>query len=115
MSRQWYPSRGERKAFAIRMREDKEIREAYQERKAKRAAKRIASSAYDYPSAGGEFVPTKQQGLFATFDRRGTRSQEDEEAMEIVGSAWSTSTKCHHDYIHRVNECMRRADNSYED
>ena len=115
MRRQWYPSRGERKAFAIRMREDQEFREAYQERKAKRAAKRIASSAYDYPSAGGEYVPTERQGLFATFDQRGAISDEDFEAFEIVGSCWSSSSKCHHDYIHRVNECMRRVDNSYED
>ena len=105
MRRQWYPSRGERKAFAIRMREDKEFREAYQKRKAKKIDKRM----------DGYYIPTKRQGLYATFDQRGAINEKDLEAFKIVASSWSTSTKCHHDYIHRVNECIRRADKSYED
>lgn len=109
MSYKWKPSRAQRTAFAARMQDPGE-RAAYEQRKADRAARRRAGSQFDYEKAGGEYVPTKAQHDAATkFLLIGIElTAGQKEACNIVVFGYSCQEKVHHDYIHRVNELIRK-------
>lgn len=109
MSYKWKPSKAARREFAQKIQNDSQFSADYYARKAAKADKRRKSSKFDYNSAGGEYVPTLEQYNSAmSFLLRGNLTTEQEQACNMVSSAYSLNEKCHHDYIHIVNE-LRRA------
>ena len=107
-SRRWSPSASERKEFAIKMQTDPDFANAYNERNAAKIEKRRSNSRFDYSTAGGSYVPTRAQHDFAVFDRSGVMTSAQEDACNMVASAFSCNEKCDHDYIHIVNELIRK-------
>lgn len=107
MGYRWKPSASQRREFAERMK-DPEQRAAYENRKIEKAEKRISSSAFDYASAGGMYIATQAQHDFAVFDRTGVVTSEQEDACNQVAYSYSCNEKIHHDYIHIVNELIRK-------
>lgn len=108
MAYKWKPSKTARREFAIKMQTDTEFANDYYARKEARAEKRRASSAFDYQSAGGSYVPTKFQNDKAfEFLTNKELTPEQRDACNMVISAYSCNEKVHHDYIHVVNELAR--------
>lgn len=106
-SRKWKPSAAQRRAFAQRM-QDPEERVAYEQRKEQRAAQRKAKSNYDYATAGGSYVPTKQQHDAAMeMCASGQCTDEQLNAANQVAEAYACNTEVSHDMIHIVNEWIR--------
>lgn len=110
MGYKWKPSKSQKRAFAQRMENDPDYAKEYNQRKEKRAKKKRAGSKYDYETAGGEYVPTQAQHDYAMFDRSANKTDEHSIACNMVASAYVCNEKCHHDYIHIVNELMREAE-----
>jgi len=108
MSYKWKPSKSQRRAFAERMQDPKEQAEYYA-RKEARAEKRRARSQFDYNTAGGKYVPTKDQ-YNAAMDFMMTAALTDQQksACDMVIYGYNFQEKVHHDHIHIVNE-LRRA------
>ena len=104
----WKPSLKQKADFALKMQNPNFVadREAKQERKQE---KRIAASAFDYPTAGGKFIPTLQQHDYAlanleTAERLGSAYLDSFRA--VIGAYWS-QMEVNHDDIHRVNQMIR--------
>lgn len=107
MAYKWRPSASQRRAFAERMKDPAE-QAAYLERKEDRAAKRRASSAYNYSSAGGNYIATKSQHDAAMIALQSLQlTPEQRDACHQVTYSFSCQEKIHHDYIHIVNELRR--------
>lgn len=108
MAYKWKPSASQRRAFAEKMQDPAEAT-AYTARKLAKANKRRAGSAFDYKKAGGQYIPTRAQHNEAfralTED---TLSPTQEEACNLVMSAFALNEKVHHDHIHIVNEIIRQ-------
>lgn len=91
--------------------EEREAREEarFQKKFAQDEARR-AKSAFNYPTAGGEYVPTERQFKATAIMLWNQSVIEDPLAFnsaEIVNLGYLTSIKVHHDHIHRVNEFIR--------
>jgi hypothetical protein len=82
---------------------------AYQERKTEKANKRMATSSFGYESAGGMYVPTREQHDFAVFNRPSGLTSDEETAFNMVAYGYSCGEKVHHDHIHIVNEYRRKS------
>lgn len=108
MAKRWKPNATQRAAFKAKMSNPAEA-EAYEQRKREKADKRRAASQFDYGSAGGWYVPTKEQHDYAVFSRPAGLTQEQEDACNIVASGYALNDKVHHDFIHIVNELRRAA------
>ena len=109
MAYKWKPSKSAKKEFAIKMQNDTEFANAYNERKFKKAEKRRAGSDFDYNSAGGEYVPTAIQHEYAMmFVSSKDLTKDQEFACNVVISGFSCNDKVHHDYIHVVNDMIRK-------
>lgn len=106
MAYKWKPSASQRREFAAKMQDTKE-QAAYDQRRKDKADKRREASAFNYASAGGSYVPSKNQHDYAVFDRSMNTTAEHDEACNMVASAFSCNEKCDHDYIHIVNELIR--------
>lgn len=106
--KRWSPSKSQRREFAINM-QNPEFAQAYEERKEAKAVKRRAGSQFDYNSAGGQYVPTREQHDAAhQFVLDGIQlTSEQEAACNVVMSGYSMNEKVHHDFIHIVNELRR--------
>jgi len=102
----WRPSASQRREFALRM-QDPEQRAAYEKAKEEKAAKRRASSKFDYNSAGGYYIPTEVQYSFAMKHMKLFNTPEEKDAANQVIYGYINKEKIHHDYIHIVNEKMR--------
>lgn len=107
MACKWKPSASQRKAFAEKMKDPNE-QAAYNDRQAEKAAKKRDGSKFDYKIAGGAFVPTKAQHDYAVFDRSMNTTKEHDDACDMVAGAYACNDKCDHDYIHIVNELIRK-------
>lgn len=103
----WRPNASQRRAFAEKMKDPQE-QQAYNDRKEARAASRRAGSSFDYTTAGGSYVPTRAQHDYAVFDRSMNETGEHDDACNMVASAFACNEKVHHDYIHIVNELIRK-------
>ena len=57
MTYKWKPSKSAKREFAQNM-QDSEFANAYNQRKEDRATNRRVKSAFDYNTAGGNYVPT---------------------------------------------------------
>ena len=104
--KKWQPSKAQKREFAQKM-QDPEFAQAYTQRKEDKANKRRDGSNFDYNSAGGMYVPTKEQHDFCFRNIHLFETPEEQTAMNIVMSSYSINEKCHHDYIHIVNEKRR--------
>ena len=106
MGYKWKPSKSQRREFAIRM-QNPEEQAAYEARKKERANKRRATSSFDYNTAGGEYIPTKEQFNFVYEHMELFTTPEELNAANIVLSGYTSNEKVHHDYIHIINEKRR--------
>ena len=106
MNKKWKPSKRQRREFAEKM-QDSEFARAYLERKEKRAEHRRATSAYDYETAGGYYVPTELQYKAALTLGAMTKDLKVKEACNWVLYGYDSKERVHHDYIHVVNEFIR--------
>ena len=105
-TRKWRPSASQRREFAQNM-QDPQFAAAYYERKEARAAKRRATSKYDYNSAGGMYTPTQAQRDFCMSHMDMFDTPEKRDAANMVLFGFDCQEKVHHDYIHIVNEEIR--------
>ena len=104
----WKPSKSQKREFAQKMANDSAFKEAYEQRKLDRAEKRRKSSAFDYYSAGGHYIPTKLQHD-AAFELSLSNPTEDQaNAARMVMFGYSCNEKIHHDFIHIINEFIRK-------
>ena len=102
----WRPSATQKKEFAQRMQNPVE-KETYEKRKEDKIIKRRSTSKFDYDSAGGYYVPTKNQYDFAIKNIHLFKTSEEEDAANQVIAAYTNNEKVHHDCIHIVNEKIR--------
>ena len=102
----WKPSKAQKREFAEKM-QNPEFAQAYNQRKEDKAKKRREGSKFDYNSAGGMYIPTREQHDFCFANMHLFVTNEEIEAMNMVMSCYSINEKCHHDYIHIVNEKRR--------
>ena len=91
--------------------EEREARaEARFQKKFAQDEARRAKSAFNYPTAGGYFVPTERQ-FKATAIMLWDQNCIDDPLVfmsaQTVNLGYLTSIKVHHDHIHRVNEFIR--------
>lgn len=105
MAYRWKPTKTQRQEFALKM-QDPEEREAYETRKRQKAEKHRSGSQFNYESAGGHYVPTKNQYDLATSKLHSDLTREQEAACRQVISGHSCNEKIHHDHIHIVNELL---------
>jgi hypothetical protein len=105
--RKWKPSAAAKKEFAQRMANDAEYAAAYYKRQQNKTDKKRKTSQFDYPTAGGMYVPTKAQydGAFSLLNDNPTPQQMEGANMVIYG--YNCKEKVHHDNIHIVNEYIR--------
>ena len=103
----WKPSKAQKQAFAKKM-EDPEEQAAYYKRKEDKLVKKRATSKFDYNTAGGYYVPTKEQHDFVMKNMDLFTTSEEIEAVNMVLNGYSLNEKIHHDYIHIVNEKRRK-------
>lgn len=107
MGYKWKPSASQRKAFAAKMQNPIE-RAKYEQSKIEKAYKRRADSKFEYNSAGGMYVPTQHQYDCAIrYLQTKELTHEQQDACNMVTSAYICQDKVHHDYIHIVNELIR--------
>lgn len=106
MAYKWKPSASARRAFAEKMQNPAEKAE-YEARKEARATKRRSTSNFDYATAGGSYIPTKEQHDFCMFNRPADLTPEQETACNNVIYGYGCQEKVHHDFIHIVNELRR--------
>lgn len=109
MSYKWKLSQAQRQAFKEKMQNPAE-QAAYEQRKRDKADKRRAGSKFNYDTAGGQYVPTKQQHDFCWANPHLAITSEQRDAFNMVMSGYSCQMKVSHDYIHIVNEIRRTAD-----
>jgi hypothetical protein len=98
MSYRWKPSASQRKEFAERMKNPEE-KVAYEKRKAEKKL-------YDNWKEK-DFVPTKEQYDFCTSHFELFTTNEQQNALNMVMSAYSLNEKTNHCYIHIINELRR--------
>jgi hypothetical protein len=107
-SKKWKPSAAQKKAFVEKMQDPAEAA-AYEARKQARETKRRAGSRFGYETAGGRYVPTQSQYVYACRMLAGGGLTEDEDtAARMVCSAYACNEAVHHDMIHLINEHGRR-------
>lgn len=106
MGYKWKPSASQRREFAEKMKDPNE-QAAYYQRKVDKADKRRASSKFDYNTAGGAYVPTKDQHDFCLYSWPTDTTSEQDTARNVVMSGYACKEKVHHDYIHIINELRR--------
>ena len=105
--RKWRPSASQKREFAQNMK-DLDFANDYHKRKEEKAEKRRSNSKFDYPTAGGSFIPTKIQYDFVMVNRDLFKTIEEETAANEVQMGYINNDKINHDYIHIVNDKMRR-------
>jgi len=107
MGYKWRPSKAQAKAYAEKMSNDYEYANAKREKQAKKAEKNRAKSAFDYYTAGGEYIPTESQKNEALRFLGQDLTEQQENACKMIVSCYDMGIKTHHDNIHIVNELTR--------
>ena len=108
MAYRWKPSKAQRREFAQNM-QDENFAAAYNKRKEEKYEKRRENSKFDYATAGGSFVPTEAQYNFCMNSMDYFEDGMETNAANMVISGFTCNEKVHHDFIHVVNEVMRRS------
>jgi len=65
-------------------------------------------SRFSYKTAGGYFIPKYHQYIYSMNHLNASRCTEQIEAMEKVIDGYILQAPIHHDYIHVVNQMIRR-------
>ena len=109
--KRWTPSKTQRREFAQRMQNDPEYAAAYEARKTARIEKQREkmSNSCEAPGSGLMYYATQAQHDFCVFKRTGVQTSEQEDACNMVASAYSCNEKVDHYYLHIVAELMRTA------
>ena len=107
----WKPSKSQKREFAQKMQNDPVYAANYYARKELKKEKNRQNSKFDYTSAGGYYIPTREQWLFVMNNPDLFVSEDDRSAANMVATCYSIGEKCHHDYIHIVNEIRRNNPN----
>lgn len=102
----WKPSASQRREFAQRM-QNPEEKAAYEKRKEDKLNNKRAGSKFDYNSAGGNYVPTKNQYDFVMNHMDLFNTDEESDAANQIMFGYVNNEKVHHDNIHIVNEKIR--------
>lgn len=102
----WKPSKSQRTAFAIKMQNPKE-KAAYELRKMDREKKKRTKSKYNYKTAGGYYIPTKEQYNFA-MSKPDHLTIKELHACDVIIYGYSCQEKIEHDYIHLINELIKK-------
>lgn len=100
------PTAREKRAFAQRM-QDPEFAAAYRRKKRDMEEKRRAKSSFDYPGAGGMYIPTREQYMFASGWYHVFETSQERNAADMVIYGYTCREKVDHDHIHIVNEKKR--------
>lgn len=98
MGYKWKPNATQRRAFAEKMKDENE-RKAYEERKFQ---KRLYDNWKDK-----DFIPTKEQNDFC-FQNMDKVNGDQQNAFNMVISAYGLNEKVNHEYIHIVNQLRRK-------
>ncbi len=112
MAYKWKPNKTARREFAEKMQNDVEFKQNYEEKKLKKEEKKRATSKFDYKTAGGNYIPTKEQLEFCLNNENLFQTMEERTARNEVIYGYSVREKIHHDNIHIVNEIIRKTNNN---
>lgn len=108
MNYKWKPSKTARQEFAKKINTDIDFANVYNERRLAKSNKRRSASNFDYESAGGEYVPTKEQYDFCFYHLDLFIIIEERTACNAVIFGYSCNEKIDHDFIHIINEKRRK-------
>lgn len=106
ISYKWKPNKKQKAEFKAKM-ADPEFSAVYYQRQADKAAKKRATSTFDYTTAGGMYMATKVQHDFCLQNSELFQTIEEQSARNQVIYSYTCSEKIHHDNIHIVNEKIR--------
>jgi len=106
MGYKWKPNKSQKAAFKAKMQDPAE-QAAYNDKKCVAAEARRATSQYDYETAGGRYVPTKQQYNAACQLITGKHDLAERLALNEVINGFISNSRIHHDYIHVINGLIR--------
>ena len=107
MAYKWKPSKSARREFAEKMANDTQFASDYYARKTAKENKRRSTSSFDYHTAGGNYIPTKEQHDFCMANMP-FETNEQNEASNQVMYGYVNQEKIQHDYIHIINELRRK-------
>lgn len=102
----WKPSASQRREFAEKMK-DPAQHAAYIQRKNDRADKKREGSKFNYSTAGGNYIPTRNQADFVSKHMELFKTPQEIDAANMVLYGYDANEKVHHDNIHIVNDKMR--------
>jgi hypothetical protein len=108
MAYKWKPSASQKREFAQNM-QNEVFKTDYYARKEVKENKRRSTSKFDYNTAGGNYIPTKEQHDFCLNNMELFETSEDKTACNIVMSGYICNEKTPHDFIHIVNEKRRNS------
>ncbi len=74
--------------------------------------KKRKSSKFSYNKAGGSFVPTEAQYDFCMRLNKSGLTKEQHQAINKVIFGYRCREDVHHDYIHTLNELIRKNENT---
>lgn len=106
ISYKWKPNKKQKAEFKAKM-ADPEFSAAYYQRQTDKAAKKRATSTFDYTTTGGMYIATKVQHDFCLQNSEVFQTIEEQSARNQVIYSYTCSEKIHHDNIHIVNEKIR--------
>ena len=104
----WKPSAAAKREFAAKMQDPEYVAQRLAKKEAKQI-ERIEKSRFNYSTAGGKYVPTKDQHDFAltNIERAERLGPAYAESFRMVMHGFTTQTPVDHDHIHRVNTIKR--------
>lgn len=103
----WKPSKTQRKEFATNM-QNPEFASEHTARKQARCDKRRSTSAFDYATAGGYYIPAKIAYDFCIANYANSLTLQNQIAFNAVIHGFINNEKVHHDSIHIVNELIKK-------
>lgn len=107
MSYKWKPNKEQKKQFALNMQDATFANKYYSKKEAKREKNR-SLSVFDYPTAGGKYIPTESQHDTAMklIKLNGIPVNLIAAANQVI-HGYICQEKINHDYIHIINEYQR--------
>lgn len=107
MSYKWKPTKQQKDQFRQNMQDPNYVNDYYKKKQAKKDKNR-SMSVFDYPTAGGKYVPTELQYARAiSLLKLPVLTDSEKEAANQVITGYVCQDKINHDYIHIINEAYR--------
>ena len=101
----WKPNKAQREEYRAKMQDTEYVNTQF-DKKVDAENKRREKSRFNYRTAGGKYIPSKQQYDF-TLTYKGELTDEQSTAFFIIQFGYINKQKVNHDYIHIVNELIR--------